>query len=38
MKIEISNGNLVDKITILAIKISNMTDSEKVKNVRKEYE
>ena len=38
MKIEISNGELVDKITILAIKLVKIKSEEKLKNIRKEYE
>lgn len=38
MKIEISNGELVDKITILELKIKNIKDIEKLKNVKKEYD
>jgi len=38
MKIEISNGELVDKITILELKIKNIKDTEKLKNVQKEFD
>ncbi len=39
MKFEISNGELVDKITILELKIKNIkNDEEKIKNVKKEYD
>ena len=38
MKIEISNGDLIDKITILEIKIQEVSDKEKRKNIIKEYE
>lgn len=37
MKIEVSNGELVDKLTILEIKLEKIKDKEKLKNVRKEY-
>jgi len=37
MKIEISNGELVDKLSILEIKLNKIQDSEKLKNIRKEY-
>ena len=37
MKVEIPNGDLVDKITILKIKLRMVTDKEKLKNIRKEY-
>jgi len=38
MKIEISNGELLDKLTILEIKLRNISDVAKNKNVKKEYE
>lgn len=38
MKIEISNGELLDKITILQIKASNISDEEKKTNVVHELE
>jgi septal ring factor EnvC (AmiA/AmiB activator) len=37
MKIEVSNGELVDKLSILEIKLKKVQDSEKLKNIRKEY-
>ena len=37
MKIEISNGELVDKLSILEIKLNKIQDSEKLKNIHKEY-
>lgn len=37
MKIDISTGELVDKVTILAIKLEKISDPSKVKNIRKEY-
>lgn len=37
MKIEISNGELVDKLSILEIKLIKIQDSEKLKNIHKEY-
>lgn len=36
MKIEVSNGEIVDKITILKIKSEKITDVEKLKNVNNE--
>ena len=36
MKIEVSNGEIVDKLTILLIKKDNIQDSEKLKNIEKE--
>ena len=38
MKVEISNGALVDKLSILEIKLLNIKDKEKTKNVYKELE
>jgi hypothetical protein len=38
MKIEVSIGEIVDKLTILRIKTLNIKDLEKLENVRKEYE
>jgi hypothetical protein len=37
MKIEVSNGELVDKLSILQIKLNKIQDNEKLKNIRKEY-
>lgn len=37
MKIEVSIGEIIDKLSILKIKSENITDSEKLKNVIKEY-
>jgi hypothetical protein len=38
VKIEISNGELVDKVTILHIKREKMSDAAKLANIDKEYE
>ena len=38
MKIDISTGELVDKVTILAIKLERVRDPSKVKHIQKEYE
>ncbi len=38
VKIEISLGELVDKVTILAIKSRNIKDPAKLENIAKEYE
>ncbi|MCB9057395.1 MAG: hypothetical protein H6627_02445 [Calditrichae bacterium] len=38
MKIEVSIGEVVDKLTILDIKLEKMTDRDKLKNIRKEYD
>ena len=37
MKIDISTGELVDKVTILAIKLEKIKDPAKIENIRKEY-
>lgn len=38
MKIEVSNGEIVDKLTIIEIKLSKIRDSSKLDNLRREYE
>ena len=38
MKVSISNGELLDKVTILKLKLDNVTDEEKLKHIRKEQE
>lgn len=37
MKIEVSNGEIIDKLTILEIKLERIRDEAKLKNLRKEY-
>jgi hypothetical protein len=37
MKIEISNGELLDKLSILEIKLQKIQDPEKLTNIRREY-
>ena len=37
MKIEVSNGELLDKYTILSIKLQSIKDEAKLKNVSKEF-
>ena len=37
MNIEVANGEIVDKITILCIKLKKMNDKEKLVNVQYEY-
>lgn len=37
MKIEVSNGEILDKVSILEIKLERIRDLEKVRNIRKEY-
>ena len=38
MKIDISVGELVDKVTILSIKLEKIFNPEKLKNIQNEYE
>ncbi len=38
MKIEVSNGEIVDKLTIIEIKLKHIKDAAKLKNLQKEYE
>ncbi len=38
MKIEVSNGEIIDKLTILQIKLERITDKLKLVNLRKEYD
>lgn len=38
MKIEVSNGEILDKISILEIKLKKITDDTKIINIKKEYE
>jgi len=38
LKIEISIGEVVDKITILSIKLNKIDNDNKLKNIRKEYD
>ena len=38
MKIEISNGELLDKLSILEIKLYKITDTAKLANIRSEFE
>lgn len=38
MKIEVSNGEIIDKYTILEIKLSQIKDSNKLKNIQNEYD
>jgi len=37
MKIEVSNGEIIDKLSILQIKTERIKDEQKLKNIRKEY-
>jgi hypothetical protein len=38
MRIEISNGELLDKITILELKLDKIKDKEKLVNIQKEFD
>lgn len=38
MKIEVSNGEIIDKLTIIEIKLKSINDESKLFNLRKEYE
>ncbi len=38
MKIEVSNGEIIDKLTIIQIKLERITDESKLVNLRKEYD
>ncbi|MCT4673269.1 MAG: DUF6165 family protein [Prolixibacteraceae bacterium] len=38
MKIEVSNGEIVDKLTIIEIKLERISDEAKLVNLRNEYE
>lgn len=37
MKIEVSNGEIIDKLSILQIKLERIKDEQKLKNIREEY-
>lgn len=38
MKIEVSNGEIIDKLTIIQIKLERITDEVKLLNIKKEYD
>ena len=38
MKIEVSNGEIIDKLTIIQIKLERINDEAKLENLRKEYD
>jgi len=38
MKIEVSNGEIIDKLTIIQIKLERITDKIKRKNLKKEFD
>ena len=37
MKVEVSNGELLDKLSILELKMSNISDQKKLVNIKKEH-
>ena len=38
MKVEVSNGELLDKLTILELKLTNIADVQKLSNIQKEHD
>ncbi|HOW10913.1 MAG TPA: DUF6165 family protein [Bacteroidales bacterium] len=38
MKIEVSNGEIIDKLTIIQIKLERITDDAKLANLRREFD
>ena len=38
MKVEVSNGELLDKLTILELKLTNISDVKKLTNIQKEHD
>ena len=38
MKIEVSNGEIIDKLTIIEIKLERIKDKAKLSNLKKEYD
>ena len=38
MKIEVSNGEILDKLSIIEIKLSRIKDEKKLENIRREYD
>ncbi|MBN1107340.1 MAG: hypothetical protein JXR66_11665 [Bacteroidales bacterium] len=38
MKVEVSNGEIIDKLTILEIKLERIADEAKLRNLKKEYD
>ena len=38
MEVEVSNGEVVDKVTILKIKLEKIKEDDKIKNIQKEYD
>ena len=38
MKIEVSNGEILDKVSILEIKLERITDAQKLSNIKNEWD
>ena len=38
MKVEVSNGEIIDKLTILELKLTNITNVQKLSNIQKEHD
>lgn len=38
MKIEVSNGEIIDKLTILSLKLMHIKDESKLENIKKEHD
>ena len=38
MKVEVSNGELLDKLSILELKLTNISDVQKLTNIQKEHD
>ena len=38
MKVEVSNGELLDKLSILELKLTNITNVQKLSNIQKEHD
>jgi len=38
MKIEVSNGEIIDKLTVIQIKLERIKDEAKLKNLKKEFD
>ncbi len=38
MKVEVSNGELLDKLSILELKLTNISDVQKLVNIKKEHD
>jgi len=38
LKIEVSNGEILDKVSILEIKLERITDAQKLSNIKNEWD